>query len=240
MTSPSPILPYGLFVRSIDLTPVNKYGIDMRAHRLIRCCPNTTEMTLGHPTTLKSETIREIARYNKRLHTLSMGGIESFPFMLECDFAGLKQLQHVTLKTTPLLSASFMTLPSRLKSIRLIQMDAVTPSELLVFCQAHTQLQSLAIVNCKAMVGNIGEVLAKLITLHDSSACLELQEIELVGHQISDENLSALFNRVPKGTRLKSLKLYDTSVTKSLKAFHSQQCMLKIENMILSNNRYLL
>jgi hypothetical protein len=197
-------------------------------------------MTLGHPTTLKSETIREIAKYNKRLHTLSMGGIESFPFMLECDFAGLKRLQHVTLKTTPLLATSFMTLPSILKSIRLVQMDAVTPSEILSFCQTHTQLQSLAIVNCKAMVGEIGEVLAKLITPHGSSTCLELQEIELVGHQINDENINALFTRVPKGTRLKSLKLYDTSVTKALKAFQSQQCILKIENLDLLNNRYLL
>ncbi|CAO3631382.1 unnamed protein product [Mucor hiemalis] len=240
VTSPSPILPYGLFVRSIDLTPVNKYGIDMRAHRLIRCCPNIREMTLGHPTTLKTETIREIAKYNKRLHTLSMGGIESFPFMLECDFAGLQQLQHVTLKTTPLLATSFMTLPKILKSIRLIQMDAITPSELLLFCQGHSKLQSLAIVNCRVMTDNLGEALAKLITPHEPLACLELQEIELVGQQITDDNLNALFSRVPKGTRLKSLRLYNTSVTKSLFVFAGHQCNLKINHLDLINNRYLL
>jgi hypothetical protein len=241
VTSPSPILPYGQFIRSIDLTPVNKYGIDMRAHRLMRCCPHIVEMTLGHPTTLKSETIREIAKYNNRLHTLSMGGIESFPFMLECDFSRLYQLQHVTLKTTPILASSFMTLPSRkLKSMRLIQMDAVTPQELLMFCQSHPKLQSLTIVNCKALGRpELGEVLAKVLTMHDPLANHELNTVELMGPQITDESLNALFEKVPKGARLKRLKLANTNVTRNLMVFQTHQNCLQVENLELVNNHYL-
>ncbi|KAI9473671.1 MAG: hypothetical protein EXX96DRAFT_578884 [Benjaminiella poitrasii] len=244
VTSPNPVLPYGLFVRSIDLTPVNKYGIDMRAHRLIRCCPNIVEMTLGHPTTLKKETIQEIAIYNTKLHTLSMGGLESFPFMLDCDFSGLSELQHVTLKTTPLLSSSFMTLPhDKLKSIRLIQMDAVKPDELLLFCQHHPHLQLLAIENCKAlMTDELGKALATILTPHDSAACLELKQIELVGHQVTDTTLTALFSNVPKGTRLYKLKLCNTSVTPQLInpiLQHDSSIQLRVEKLELLNNRYL-
>lgn len=240
VTSSSRILPYGLFIRSIDLTPVNKYGIDMRAHRLMRCCPNIVQMTLGHPTTLKSETIREIAKYNTKLHTLSMGGIESFPFMLECNFSQLHQLQHVTLTTTPLLASSFMTLPAKkLKSMRLVQMDAVTPQELLAFCQSHPKLQSLSIVNCRALNSpELGHVLAKVLTMHDPLANHELHTIELVGPQMTDENLNPLFQNVPKGSRLKHLKLQDTHITKALMVFCPHQ-YLQIENLELVNNHNL-
>lgn len=243
ITTPNTILPYGLFVRSIDLTPVNKYGIDMRAHRLMRCCPYIEKMTLGHPTTLKTETIREIARYNNKLHTLSMGGIESFPFMLDCDFSGLMHLRHVTLKTTPLVSSSFMTLPMLL-SLQLIQMDAVTPEDLSLFCQTHQKLRSLAIVNCKALMTNrLGEVLARLVTPHDPAYCLDLKQIELVGHNVTDECLTDLFNKVPKGTRLSILKLFNTSVTPQFVnpiLLHDSCSSLQVDKLELMDNRYLL
>lgn len=245
VTSPNAILPYGSFIRSIDLTPVNKYGIDMRASRLVKCCPNIVEMTLGHPTTLKTETIQEITKYNTKLHTLWMGGIDSYPFMLDCDFSGLAQLQHVTLKTTPLLASAFMTLPQRkLKSMRLIQMDAVTPKELLEFCQTHPRLQSLSIVSCRDLFTmELGNTLSKLLTPHHSAACLELQQIELEGQMINDKNLSEFFDNVPKGTKLRKLKLTDTSITADFIKpilYHDSCISLKIEEIELHKNRYLL
>ncbi|KAI8390219.1 hypothetical protein BD560DRAFT_380294 [Blakeslea trispora] len=232
ITSLQSLLPYGLFVRSIDLTPVNKYGIDMRAHRLFRCCPNIVEMTLGHPTTLKSETIREITKYNTRLHTLSMGGIESFPFMLECDFSGMKRLEHVTLKTTPLLSSSLMTLPAKqLYSIRLIQMDAITPDELLMFCQSHTNIHTIAIANCRGLlVPALGTVLAKLTNL------LELKKIELEGNQVTDAVLCDLFSQVPKGTQLKQFKLINTHITSNF-ILNLPKQHLQVHHLEIINNR---
>ncbi|KAI8078248.1 uncharacterized protein B0P05DRAFT_587472 [Gilbertella persicaria] len=231
ITSNNTFLPYGHFVRSIDFTPVNKYGIDMRVHRLFRCCPYIVQMTLGHPTTLKSETIREITRYNTRLHTLSMGGIESFPFMLECDFSGMKQLEHVTLKTTPLLSSSFMTLPIQsLRSIRLIQMDAIQPHELLAFCQTHTHVQAISIINCKALLlPALGSVLAQL--------AMHLKTIELEGYQITDELLFDLFTKVPKGTRLERLLLANTQITSAFVHSLPKQ-PLQVRQLELVNNRY--
>ncbi|KAI7898185.1 uncharacterized protein BX663DRAFT_490322 [Cokeromyces recurvatus] len=237
ITSINTILPYGLFVRSIDLTPVNKYGIDMRAHRLIRCCPNIVKMTLGHPTTLKTETIQDIAKYNTKLHTLSMGGLESFPFMLDCDFSRLRELQHVVLKTTPLLSSAFMTLPKdKLKSIRLIQMDAIKPDELLLFCQLHPNLQLLAIENCKALfTEELGEVLAKLLIPHKYTACSKLRQIELVGRQVTDESLTAFFKNIPQRTQLYKLKLFNTSVTsKFLNSVLYPNSSIQVENLELT------
>ncbi|KAI8643137.1 hypothetical protein BD408DRAFT_415332 [Parasitella parasitica] len=244
VTSPNSILPYGSFIRSIDLTPVNKYGIDMRASKLVRCCPNIVEMTLGHPTTLKTETIQEITKYNTELHTLWMGGIDSYPFMLDCDFSGLAQLQHVTLKTTPLLASAFMTLPQRnLKSIKLIQMDAVTPQELLDFCKTHPRLQSLTIISCRDLLtAELGNTLSKLLTPHDPAACLELTQIELEGQQISDKTLFEFFNNVPRGTKLKKLKLSDTSLTADFikpVLFNDSAVPLKVDQIELQNNRHM-
>lgn len=213
----------------------------MRAHLLMKCCPNIVEMTLGHPTTLKPETIQGITKYNSKLHTLSMGGIDSYPFMLECDFSGLAKLQHVTLTTTPLLSSAFMTLPSRrLKSIRLIKMDAMKPEELLSFCQTHKNLQSLAIVNCRSLLkDDLGKVLA---TLLNSKYLLELKEIELVGQQITNQLLSHFFNYVTAGTKLDTLTLVDTSITPDFMnplLFSGSCYYLKVNHLNLKNNRYL-
>ncbi|CEP14364.1 hypothetical protein [Parasitella parasitica] len=243
VTSPNPILPYGSFIKSIDLTPVNKYGIDMRASKLVKCCPNIVEMTLGHPTTLKTETIQEITKYNTKLHTLWMGGIDSYPFMLDCDFSGLSQLQHVTLKTTPLLISALMTLPQKkLKSMKLIQMDAITPQELLDFCRSHPRLQSLTIVNCRNLFNaELGYTLAKLLTPHHPAACLELMQIELEGLLINDKQLFDLFNIVPKGTKLKKLKLSDTSITADfIKPIlcDDSTVPLKVAQIELQNNRF--
>ncbi|KAK4509111.1 uncharacterized protein ATC70_007461 [Mucor velutinosus] len=245
VTSCNSILPYGSFIRSIDLTPVNKYGIDMRASKLVKCCPNIVEMTLGHPTTLKTETIREITKYNTRLHTLCMGGIDSYPFMLDCDFSGLAQLQHVTLKTTPLLASAFMTLPPRkLKSMNLVQMDAVTHQELLDFCQTHPRLQCLTISNCRDLLTlELGNTLAKLLTPHHPAACLELRTIELEGQQINDQTLFDFFNNVPRGTKLRKLKLTDTSITADFIKpilYHDSSISLQIGQIELQKNRYLL
>lgn len=242
ITTSNTVLPYGIFVRSIDLTPVNKYGIDMRAQRLMHCCPYIGEMTLGHPTTIKTETIREIAKYNNRLHTLSIGGIESFPFMLDCDFSHLTRLRHVSLTTTPLMTSSFMTLPM-LSSLQLIRMDAMTPEDLLLFCQTHQKLQSLAIINCKKLLTNgLGEVLARLITPHDTAYCIELRQIELVGHNVTDECLAGLFNKVPKGSRLAMLNLFSTSVTPQFIhpiLLHDSCSSLHVDKIQLMDNRYL-
>jgi hypothetical protein len=204
----------------------------------MRCCPNIVSMTLGHPTTLKAETIREIAKYNTRLHTLSMGGIESFPFMLDCNFSALEQLRHVVLKTTPLLNSAFLTLPTEtLRTLRLIQMDAITPDNLLDFCKTHARLKVLAIEKCRALTTGLGEALAKLITPNNTAHfCRELKEIELNGHYITDENIKALFIDVPTGTGLYRLKLINTSV-RSLDILRYSH--LRIRHLEVSNNRYL-
>lgn len=213
----------------------------MRAHLLMRCCPNIVEMTLGHPTTLKPETIQGITKYNSKLHTLSMGGIDSYPFMLECDFSGLAKLQHVTLKTTPLLSSAFMTLPSlTLKSIRLVKMDSMKPEEFLLFCQTHKNLESIVIDNCRnLLIDDLGKTLANLM---NSKYLVDLKTIELVGHQITNQLLSHFFNYVTVGTRLDTLTLVNTSITKEFMdpILSSGSCYyLHVNHLNLKDNRYL-
>ncbi|KAI8982441.1 hypothetical protein BDF20DRAFT_866946 [Mycotypha africana] len=227
ITSPNALLPYGYFVRSIDLTPINKYGIDMKASRLLRCCPNIVEMRLGHPTTLRPETIQNIAEYNDKLHTIYMGGIESFPFMLECDFSRLRRLRHVTLETTPLLTESLMSLPSEsLLSLCLIKMDAITPNELYQFYKLHPNLQSLTLINCRAlMTPDLGEILSKML-LVDNNMGGKLALLHLEGLQITDKVLLDLFRTTTSGAHLKEVRLCNTSVTEGcIDAITNQQTL---------------
>jgi hypothetical protein len=203
---------YGDFIRSIDLTPVNKYGVDPKAHRLMQRCPYIESVCLGHPTTLKSETISKIAKYNTSLRSLSMGGLESFPFMLECDFSGLLQLEHVTLTTTPLLPASFMTLPN-LKSLTLVRVETIKSNMLLAFCQSHPRLRSLVIDNCRALTPGLGQVFVKLLTKDSPYYCHALKVIGLSGHCIDNLTLNTLFFDVPRETRIEKLTLSNTSLT---------------------------
>ncbi|KAI8883389.1 hypothetical protein K501DRAFT_314422 [Backusella circina FSU 941] len=206
---------YGDFIRSIDLSPVNKYGVDPKAHRLMARCPYIESVCLGHPTTLKTETIKKIAKYNTSLRSLSMGGIESFPFMLECDFSGLLQLEHVTLTTTPLLPASFMTLTNNITSLTLVHVETLTSDTLLAFCQSHSRLRSLVIENCRALAPDLGRVLCQLIINRQDNPyyCHKLKNIELTGHCIDNEIVKTLFFEVPKGTRLDRLTLSNTLFT---------------------------
>ncbi|CAO3585985.1 unnamed protein product [Absidia cylindrospora] len=135
------VLPYGHFIESLDLTPINKYGVDMRAHELISRCPNLISVTLGHPTSLKPTTIRWMARHCKRLRMLSIGALESFPFMLECDFSSLVGLTTMTFTTTPLLCSSFLTLPRTLEELHLVLMDTLDTKTMIAFFHYRQQQQ---------------------------------------------------------------------------------------------------
>ena len=77
LSSDNCLLPYGTYIHSVDLTSVNRYGINMRAHKLIKHCPNLLSVTLGHPTSVKPSTILMMARHCKKLHSLQIGGLES-------------------------------------------------------------------------------------------------------------------------------------------------------------------
>ncbi|ORZ10865.1 hypothetical protein BCR42DRAFT_494403 [Absidia repens] len=72
------------FYRATGLNPINKYGVDMKA-------------AFGHPTSLKLTTTRRMTSHCKQLRMLSIGALENFPFMLECDFISLVGLTTMNL-----------------------------------------------------------------------------------------------------------------------------------------------
>lgn len=183
VTSPNTLFPYGNFVRSIDFTAVNRYGIDMRAYKLIACCKNLFTMTLGHPTSLRPNTFRLMAETCKRLQTLHMGGLGDHPFILECDFSGMEALRTVEIYTTALAAESIKTLPRSVEHVRLIQVDTINDDDLKSFLNGRSALQSLVLDDCRFIRGPIAEMIEPLTGL---------KKLVLRGSNIDDDSLQGL------------------------------------------------
>ncbi|KAI9489444.1 hypothetical protein BDB00DRAFT_612303 [Zychaea mexicana] len=224
VSSDNPLLPYGAYIRSVDLTAVNRYGIDMRAHKLIKHCPNLLSVTLGHPTSVKPSTIMMMARHCKKLHSLQIGGLESHPFMLECNFACLKSLRHVDIHTTPLTGSSLNSLPITLERVRLMKLDSLEDQDLATFVKNRKKsLKSLAIIRCVRFKGRISDVLQPLT---------HLEQLELVGATIDDKRMEGLFD-LP--FTLKSLRLCDTQISEqTILALAAGR--LKVHHLDISHN----
>lgn len=185
ISSPDSLLPYGLFVRHIDLSPVNKYGVDARVRKFIKNCPNVTSLSFGQNTSVKAGTIQSLGKYCKSVRDLEIGGIQSFPFMFDCDFSGMIDLRSLTLTTTPLQAASLRTLPVSIRHINLIQMDALQYDELSEFLHQQPQLLSLSIRRCKHIKSKFSKLVEKLP---------ELNELGLYGFEVNDDALKGLFD----------------------------------------------
>lgn len=210
-------------MKDIDLAPVNKYGVDIRVRKLIRYCPNVVTITLGHITSVKADTLQLMARYCRTVHTLQMGGIQSFPFMFDCDFSGMTGLRNLSLTTTPLQSSSLQTLPTSIRHLQLIQMDALQPNELTSFLERHCKLITLSIRRCKHITGNFAQLMKQLPLL---------KELEVSGPEVNDAALKGLFD-IP--AVLHTLRVCHTQITDStLDALTNGR--LVIHHLNISNN----
>lgn len=223
IASKSTVLPYGLFVKTIDLSPVNKYGVDTRVRRLIKYCPNMIELKLGQITSVKAETLQLMGRYCRKVHTLEIGTLQSFPFMFDCDFSGMIQLKSVQLLTTPLQSCSIQTLPNTIQHVTLSQLDAFKYEEFIDFLQNHSAIRTLCIRRCKFLTTNLEIILKLLPNLHS---------LELYGTEINDLSLQGVFDTCIK---LKSLKISCTQIT-TRTLYSINQGQASIDLLDLSNN----
>lgn len=196
-----PLLPYGLYVKTIDLTPVNKYGVDSRMRKVLAYCPNLDSIALGHTTSVKADTLKLMGKYCSSVHTLQMGSIQSFPFMFDCDFSGMLGLRNLSLSTTPLQSKSLQTLPKSIRHLQLIQMDALEHEELVNFFHQHPRLLTLSIRRCKHINSKIAQLIEELP---------RLKELELCGHEVNDLALNGCFD-IP--TTLHSLRICHTQIS---------------------------
>ena len=197
----NPVLPYNLYVRHIDLTPVNKYGVDVRVRRLFKHCPNILSIQLGQATSVKADTLQLMGKYCHNVQTLEMGGLQSFPFMFECDFSGMISLKSLTLSTTPLQSISLNTMPTSLCHLEITQMDAIEYSELAEFLEHHQHIKSLSIRRCKHLNKDFATLISQLTML---------DVLELSGPEVDDDGLKDVFNIT---TQFKSLKLCHTQIS---------------------------
>lgn len=223
ISSPDSLLPYGLFVRHIDLSPVNKYGVDARVRKFIKNCPNVTSLSFGQITSVKAETFQLLGRCCKNVRDLEIGGIQSFPFMFDCDFSGMISLRSLTLTTTPLQSASLHTLPVSIRHLNLVQMDALQYDELSTFLQQQPHLWSLSIRHCKHIKSKFSQLVEKLP---------ELNELGLYGLEVNDDALKGLFD-LP--VTINTIKLCHTQISNcTLEAITNGK--LVIHHLDISNN----
>lgn len=223
ISSPDSLLPYGLFVRHIDLSPVNKYGVDARVRKFIKNCPNVTSLSFGQITSVKAETFQLLGRCCKNVRDLEIGGIQSFPFMFDCDFSGMISLRSLTLTTTPLQSAFLHTLPVSIRHLNLVQMDALQYDELSAFLQQQPHLWSLSIRRCKHIKSKFSKLVETLP---------ELNELGLYGLEVNDDALKGLFD-LP--VTINTIKLCHTQISNcTLEAITNGK--LVIHHLDISNN----
>ncbi|KAI8368760.1 hypothetical protein BD560DRAFT_490234 [Blakeslea trispora] len=218
-----PIFPYGDYVQEIDLTTVNRYGIDVRMKRVILFCPNLIRIKLGDTTSVSANTLQLMGRFCNKVQSLEMGGMISFPFLFDCDFSGMTQLRSISLLTTPLQATSLTTLPSSIRQFSIANMDAIRPEELILFLKHHPQLVSLAIRRCRLLSVDF---LPYLVLLSN------LKTFELAGPDIHDANMKTIFDL---SLKLHTLKLCRTRITHvTLEAFVTGQ--LIVQHLVLENN----
>ncbi|KAI9354002.1 hypothetical protein BD770DRAFT_429130 [Pilaira anomala] len=222
---PNPLLPYNLYVREINFESVNKYGVDMRVRKLIRYCPNIINITFGYSTSVKANTLQMMSKYCQKVQTLQMGGIQSFPFMLDCDFSGMTNLRQLSLTTTPIQSLSLQTLPVSLRQLQLVQMDALNHQELIQFIQHHPKLTSLSIQRCKLIHQAFVDIITQLPGLN---------ELELYGSHINDLSLTGLFH-IPM--TLNKLTLCYTQITDATLDAIANGCLVVNHLNIIAHNQ---
>lgn len=219
----NPVLPYSLYVRHIDLTPVNKYGVDVRVRRLIKHCPNISSIRLGQATSVKADTLQLMSKYCHNVQTLEMGGLQSFPFMFECDFSGMISLESLTLSTTPLQSASLDTMSNSLCHLKITQMDALEHCEFAKFLEHHQHLKSLSICRCKHLNKDFAALISQLPML---------DVLELSGPEVDDDGLKDLFN-IP--TQFKSLRLCHTQISDTTLEAIAAGCLV-VQHLDIAQN----
>ncbi|ORY99420.1 hypothetical protein BCR43DRAFT_489252 [Syncephalastrum racemosum] len=226
-------LPYGSYIRSIDLTSVNRYGVDTRVTRLIRHCNNLRTVSLGHPTSVKADTIALMARHCQKLQTLQLGGLESFPFMLECDFSSLRGLRTVDICSTPLTTNALHTLPMEIEHIRFARLDALQYMDVKLFLQARQKhIQSIRIEQCRFMDGPIADMIAPL---------KQLEKLELVGTDIGDpifEGLADVPNLCLDTLRIVNTHITDTVLQGFLTARSRSIDRPRVRHLELADNRF--
>ncbi|CAO3632870.1 unnamed protein product [Mucor fragilis] len=218
-----PVLPYNLYVQHIDLTPVNKYGVDIRVRRLIKHCPNLSSIQLGQATSVKADTLQLMGKYCHNVHTLEMGGMQSFPFMFDCDFSGMLNLESLSLSTTPLQSASLNTVPQSISQLQISQMDALEHDDFASFLKHHQQLVSLSVRRCKHLNKGFASLIGHLPIL---------DVLELSGPEIDDEGLKEMFN-IP--TQLKTLRLCHTQISDTTLEAIAAGCLV-VQHLDIAQN----
>lgn len=226
-------LPYGSYIRSIDLTSVNRYGVDNRVTRLIRHCSNLKTVALGHPTSVKADTIALMAQHCQKLQTLQIGGLESFPFMLECDFSSLRGLRTIDICSTPLTANALHTLPMEIEHVRFARLDALQFMDVKLFLQArHKSIRTLRIEQCRFLDGPIADMIAPL---------KRLETLELVGTDIADPifgGLAELPNLSLHTLRIVNTQITDTVLQGFLTARSRSIDRPRVRHLELADNRF--
>jgi hypothetical protein len=180
-------------------------------------------ITFGHTTSVKAETFQLMGKYSSSVRNLEIGGIQSFPFMFDCDFSGMISLRKLTLTTTPLQSTSLHTLPASIIDLDLNKMDALRHDELSEFLHHHPNIFTLSIRRCRHIHSNFGQLLQQLPNLN---------ELGLYGPEINDLSLQGLFD-IPNN--LHTLRLCHTQISyKTLEALTNGR--LVVHHLDISNN----
>ncbi|KAI8094643.1 hypothetical protein BDF21DRAFT_448794, partial [Thamnidium elegans] len=222
---PNPLLPYNLYVQEINFESVNKYGVDTRVRRLIKYCPNITNIKFGQATSVKTDTLQLLGKYCQSVKTLQLGGIQSFPFMLDCDFSGMSSLSNLSLTATPIQYSSLQTIPASIRHLKLMQMDALYHEDLIQWTQTHRQLTFLSVGRCKHLSQKFVELVAELPYLTD---------LELYGTEINDTSLLGLFD-IP--IVLNTLSICHTQITDTtLQSLSNGRLAIDHLNIIDTNN----
>ncbi|KAI8638561.1 hypothetical protein BD408DRAFT_422874 [Parasitella parasitica] len=164
-----------------------------------------------------------MGKYCHNVQILEMGGMQSFPFMFDCNFSGMLNLESLSLTTTPLQSASFGTIPNSICHLKIDQMDALEHDEFAEFLKCHQQLVSLSVRRCKHLSRGFAALIGQLPVL---------DVLELSGPEINDNGLKELFD-IP--TRLRTLKLCHTQISdKTLEAL-ATGC-LEVKHLDIAQN----
>lgn len=197
--------------------------MDSRVKRLIRSCPNIVSITLGNSTSVKADTLQLMGRYCHNVHTLQMGGMQSFPFMFDCDFSGMLGLRILSLYMTPLQSGSLNTIPNTVQHLQISHMDALQHDEFKKFLQDHSKLKSLSVNRCRHLNKSFASLIGTLP---------KLDVLELTGPEINDIGLKDMFQ---SNIQLRTLKLLNTQISDVTLEALSAGCLV-IQRLDISNN----